>query len=373
MKPSIYVAGTGQHSGKTLVSLGLVAALRQRGLKVSYMKPVGQRTVSFGGAVVDEDVALVNQVFALPCPPELANPVTIPSGYTRRFLTEGRSPDELLKKIRAAFDSVCHDADLVVVEGTGHAGVGAVIGLSNARVARLLDSAVIVVTGGGIGRALDEFEVNRALFEEQTAPVLGMISNKVLRGRLSEITAAQIAWLSPRGYELWGAIPYEASLTEITLAQIVSETEARVLSGEQQLERKIRKFIIGAAPCHRLLQFFAKGVLMITPGDRDDLILAAISWERAAEADGEAGLAVCLTSDVPPDENVLRLARSSQVPVIAVSAGTYEVTARLSDLIAKMAASDSEKVNVAQELVAGYVNVTGLIERLRPDLSLPSE
>jgi len=365
MKPSIFVAGTGQHSGKTLVSLGLVAVLRERGLAVSYMKPVGQRTVHFGDAVVDEDVALLNQVFASSVPPEHANPVTIPPGYTARFLAEGCTSDDLLTKISTSFEVVCQGAELVVVEGTGHAGVGAVIGLSNARVARLLGSAVIIVTGGGIGRPIDEFEANRALFEEQGAPVLGMISNKVLAKRLEEMSRAQIAWLSRRGYQLWGALPYEAQLTEITVGQIAEETDAEIISGEENLERKIRDFIIGAAPCHRLLQFFAPGVMMITPGDRDDLVLAAISWEQAAVADGETGIAVCLTSEVEPDRNVRRLARSSQMPVIAVPGGTYEVAARLSNLVAKITARDTDKISTAQRLVASYVNVNGLLERLQ--------
>lgn len=103
---------------------------------------------------------------------------------------------------------------------------------------------------------------------------------------------------------------------------------------------------------------------MITPGDRDDLVLAAISWEQAAVADGETGIAVCLTSEVEPDRNVRRLARSSRMPVIAVSGGTYDVAARLSNLVAKITARDTDKISTAQRLVASYVNVNGLLERL---------
>ncbi len=70
MAANIFIAGTGQHSGKTLMSLGLVAALTRRGYRVHYMKPVGQRAVKVGSEIVDEDVALVNEVFDLPTPPK---------------------------------------------------------------------------------------------------------------------------------------------------------------------------------------------------------------------------------------------------------------------------------------------------------------
>ena len=364
MTRSIYVAGTGQHSGKTMVSLGLLAVLRERGYRVAYMKPVGQRTVCFAGAVVDEDVALIHQVYNLSAPPALANPVTVPSGYTRRFLAEGRSSQDLMDKITDAFQQIAREADLVVVEGTGHAGVGAVLGLSNAKVARLLGSHVIIVTGGGIGRPIDEFELNRALFQEEQVPVHGMISNKVQPARVEETTSALTAWARPRGYPLWGTIPYEPCLTEISLAQITEEIGARVVSGIESLERRVRDIIIGAAPCHRLLQFFDAGILMITPGDRDDLVLAAISWDQTHQTECGEGLGVCLTSDVLPHEDVLKLTAHSHTPVIASSDGTYNVAARVSGLVAKMTFNDQGKIERARELVEKHVDVDGLIASL---------
>jgi BioD-like phosphotransacetylase family protein len=362
--PSIFIAGTAQHSGKTLVSLGLLGALRNRGYRAAYMKPVGQRTVNFHDSIVDEDVALINQVFATHSAPTTANPVTIPSGYTRRFLAEGCPQEELTDKIIAAHARLSAHADVLVIEGTGHAGVGAVIGLSNARVARLVGSSAVIVSGGGIGRPLDEFELNHALFQQEGVPVLGMISNKVLPDRMEDLGEALRRWLSPHGHQLFGTLPYEPSLATISVAQIAEEIGAEIVSGADLLHRKMSKFIIGAAPCQHMLGFFSSGVLMITPGDREDLVLAAITWDQAHAAGASEGIAVCVTSNVLPHRDVVELAVRARVPLIAVPDDPYSVAAQISSLVAKIMPDDAEKVLVAQRLVESYLDVDGLIARL---------
>ena len=82
--------------------------------------------------------------------------------------------------MRTAFDIVAWEKDFVIIEGTGHAGVGSVFDLSNATVAKLLQSKVIIVSRGGIGRPIDEISLNLALFEKQGVEVIGAIINKVV-------------------------------------------------------------------------------------------------------------------------------------------------------------------------------------------------
>lgn len=361
MKPSIYVAGSGKHSGKTLVCVGLVATLRERGIRVAYMKPVGQHVVSFRNVLVDEDVALMTQVFDLPTAPHLANPVTIPRGYTTEFLSEGRSSDELAGKIREGFEAVSAEAELVIVEGTGHVGVGAVLGLSNARVASLLESRAAIVTGGGIGRPLDDFELNRALFEERDVPVLGMISNKVREQKLVQFSELLPKWLNRNGYSLLGLIPHEPVLTDMTLAQIVEGIGARVLSGGEGLQRRIRHLVIGAGPCHRMLGELGEGVLLITPGDRDDLVLRALSWDQGYAAESSKGIGVCVTSGLEPQEEALRVASQSGTPIIAAEGSACEVGTAIRSLVAKIFPDEEKKIAAARELVANHVDVDALL------------
>ncbi len=361
--PSIYIAGTSQHSGKTLVSLGLVAALLERGVKVGYMKPVGQRTVEVNGAMVDEDVVLIRTVYRLGMDPVDSNPITIPSGFTTEFVRKKKSREPLIERIMDSYARVAEGADLVIVEGTGHAGVGSVIGMGNAQVAAILGSGAIIVTGGGLGRPIDEFALNRAMFDQEGCRVIGMIANKFLPEKIDELKPLLADWLTTRDSRLLGVLPYVPVLSRLTMRQIANETQAEIVHGEQYLDRPISRVIIGAQHSHRLLQSLQPGVLAIIPGDRDDLILAAISSEElSSETAGTIG--ICITGDVMPHHTVLRLIERSQAPVIAIQRGTYDVASEISDVVGKILPNDAEKVETGQRLVKQNVDIDALMATL---------
>lgn len=358
--PGIFIAGTGQHSGKTLVSLGLVAALRGRGLRVRYMKPVGQRTVEVDGVSVDEDVVLINTAFDLDSPPADCNPITIPPGFTTQFVIEDRPRQPLIDEIRAAYARLSADADVVVVEGTGHAGVGCVVGMGNAQVASLLGAGALIVSGGGLGKPIDEFMLNRAMFDQEGCRLLGMVSNKFLPDKIDKLGPVLARWLERHGSRLLGLIPYEPVLSRLTMRQIATEIQARVVHGERYLDRPISKVIIGAQHAHRLLQMLAPGTLAIIPGDRDDLLLAAVSFEELSAEGGIIG--ICITGANSPHPNVMELIERSQTPVIEVNAGIYDVTSEISDVVGKVLPSDQEKIETGIRLVNQQVDIDALME-----------
>lgn len=363
MAEAIYVAATGQHSGKTVFSLGLISALKKRGHKVGFMKPVGQRTVAVGGILVDEDAALIDEVFGAGADVAAASPVTVGSGFTARYV-DGGTVQPLIEKIEQAYAQVSAHQDVVVVEGTGHAGVGAVFDLSNATVARLLGAQAIVITGGGIGRPIDEFTVNQALFDQNGVPVLGAVANKVLPDKLTKVRDYLERGLARRDLTLFGAIPHRDLLTEITVRQIVDEIGATVVSGEDHLDQYVRRFVIGATSAHRMLEHYGKGVLAILPGDRDDLVLAAMSSCVVGQSKAYCVSGMCLTGGVLPHENILRLVRRAEVPVVAVDSGTYETASEVHDVVAKTTPEDKQKIRLAGVLVEKYCKVDLLLERM---------
>src|SRR5918993_5843839 len=132
----VYLAATGQNRGKTTLSLGVMDGFQRRGLSTGFIKPVGQRTIIEDGVPADEDAILMRSVFGLSEPLDRMSPVHIPRGFTRDYI-EGRVVEDLGARIRRAHVGFA-DRDILLIEGTGHAGVGAVIGLSNAVVAQML-------------------------------------------------------------------------------------------------------------------------------------------------------------------------------------------------------------------------------------------
>ena len=165
-------------TGKTTASLGLIAGFTLAGHRLGFLKPVGQRYLVVDGTRADEDAVLIREVFDLPDALNDMSPVTLPRHFTTDYIL-GRIDEDLGAQVKRAFDRVAVGKDLVVIEGTGHAGVGAVVGLSNAAAAALLETKVIIVSEGGIGRPIDEIVLNASLFDRHGVEVIGAIVNKV--------------------------------------------------------------------------------------------------------------------------------------------------------------------------------------------------
>ncbi len=169
----LYLAATGQNRGKTTAALGLLEGFLARGLKTGFMKPVGQRTIIDHGEPADEDAVLMHEVFGLTEPYAAMSPVHIPRGFTKAYIA-GEVVEDLGARVLKARETF-RDHDVLLVEGTGHAGVGAVIGLSNAAVAASLGTPAIIISEGGVGRPIDEIVLNAALFRSHGVPVAGAI------------------------------------------------------------------------------------------------------------------------------------------------------------------------------------------------------
>jgi len=189
----IYIAGVKQHAGKTVTSLGLIHALsRTIGIEnIGYIKPVGQEVkTDASGHCVDKDAFIIDR-FA--CIPDLdmsyVSPVTLASGVTKKFLRTNNQPQATARMETTILEALASMANkkVIIAEGTGHPGVGGVVGLSNARVSCIMDARILYLAGGGIGRTLDEMEVNLTYFRHGLARVQGVVFNKLIPDKIDQM------------------------------------------------------------------------------------------------------------------------------------------------------------------------------------------
>lgn len=167
----------------------------------------------------------MREVFALTDALNDMSPVTLPRGFTTDFVM-GRVTDDLEGQVVAAYERVAIDKDIVVIEGTGHAGVGSVVGLSNARAAALLDAPAIIVSEGGVGRPIDEIVLNAALFAAHGVAVIGAVVNKVDIGGHPHLPEVLTRGLAQNGVDLLGCIAYSEFLANPSLEKThVGDTE----------------------------------------------------------------------------------------------------------------------------------------------------
>jgi len=350
----VFIAATGQNAGKTTVSLGVICAWQERTPRIGFMKPVGQRYLETPRGRFDEDALLINDVCKLPCPLEHMSPVTVGKGFTRDYIL-GKLEHDLGRQILDAFAIIARDKDLVMIEGTGHAGVGAVIDLSNARVAKLLDAPVLIVTEGGIGRPIDEVALNLELFRKEGARVLGVILNKVASAKLEMIREVAGKGLARIGTAMFGCIPDVPFLAGPTMWQILAEIGGDVLCGEESLDHHIERIVIGAMTPHQFLAYLSPNMLVITGGDREDLILAAMSSHFAGSEPADHVAGMVLTGGISPHSNIMQLIRRTRMPVIAVKEDSYQTASQIHDLNTKIQPSDIEKIQMVRRLVKQHV------------------
>lgn len=368
--PRIFVAATQQNDGKTTSSLGLFAAIRRRtGGRIGFIKPVGQRFVEVDGKRIDEDSVLIDQTFAVHTPLEAMSPIAVEPDFTRKYI-EHSNNDFLVRRIQNSFDRTAWEKDFVIIEGTGHAGVGSVFDLSNARVAKLLGSKVILVAKGGIGRPIDEVALNKALFDKEGVELLGVIINKVLPAKFEYVRDFARRGLERLGIDLLGCIPEEPMLANATLGQISKTIKGQFINRKERSRRRVKKVIIGAMSSSHVMQFFNPGTLVVTPGDREDVILAALSSASLSEQDGHSLAGLVLSGDLMPNSPILDLMKNSDLPIITSPLDSYTVASAIHSMTVKTLPGDVEKIDKIQSLIENNVEIDRLLAKVH--LSPPS-
>ena len=355
----IFVAATRMNDGKTTTCLGLTAALQAMGLHVGYIKPIAQRVVMSGEDQVDEDTLLIDGLFDLDIPIAAMSPVAIGPDFTKQYL---ENPDEigpqLKDRICRAFDRSAYGKDIVVVEGSGHAGVGSVFGASNADNAKVLGSKAIIVAAGGIGKPIDEIALNKALFDKAGVEVVGAILNKVIPDKLDFIRDFAGRGLRKLGVPLLGVVPLQEMLVYPNLDQVADETKARWIHQPAGL-RRVRRVVIGAMSARRSAEYLrTPGTLVIVPGDREDLLEAFLG-------DGAKSLSgVIFSNGLLPNDDIVRRMKEAGIPLAAVEAESFAVTARINNMSVKTMRQDADKIPVIQKMISESVDIPTLLKSL---------
>jgi BioD-like phosphotransacetylase family protein len=363
--PNIFIAATQQNNGKTTLSLGLMGALQLRHKNMGYIKPVGQRTVTVGNVCVDEDALLMEKVFKTKASLQDMNPVTVGQGFTTDWIMQPReNRHELEESILAAYGRVSAGRDFMVIEGTGHAGVGSVLNLSNARVAKILQAPVVLVAPGGVGRPIDEVALNAELLAKEGVKLAGVVINKVQMSKYEHVRKLVRRGFENLGIKVLGVFPYDEVLIAPSVREILEEIDGELVNDSlesQTLNTLVEHYVVGAMSTHQAMDYFKPGSVIITPSDREDIILAALGTAAADRSKQMKTLAaMILTGKTMPHPAILDLIHSSRIPVLICHQDTYTTASQVHDLLAKIRADDAEKIEHAARLVGDYFDFAAI-------------
>ena len=345
--PVVFIAGERQHAGKTVTSLGIISALCNHidPQDIGYFKPVGQEMVTLSnGERIDKDVRIIKEFTGLDMPDMgMLSPVRVVSGVTRAYIKSDNP-----RAITAKFEESIHKTlgalsgkKLIIAEGTGHPGVGSVVGLSNARVANLLEARILYLVGGGIGRTLDELEVDLSYFSHHHSRVAGVLFNKVLPDKVEMMADVLTEGALDRIFPEWD--PSLKVFGYMPQVKYLNNPSMHLINHSFGDKRTLKGGLSGHAwhlPCRKVkiisqdFDFFDPSILR----PRDIAVLGAgshrrvkkiIEYNHSLPDEKLGGLILTCANDQSPDAETIGLLAHSCLPAIAVQKDTADTDATL--------------------------------------------
>lgn len=360
MSKAIYIATTEPNSGKSIVSLGLMQLLLGKTAKVGYFRPIID---DFENGKIDNHIQTILSHFDVDLKPIDAY------AYTRNQVVQLKNQDkddEIISHIIHKFKAIEDRFDFVLVEGTDFSGEGAIIEWDiNALIAKNLGIPAVLITSG-IGKTLDELVGNLYMafdsFKEKGVEVLLTVANKVQPENLESVVDGLKNKLPKK--VLIGAIPINPVLGNPTVKEIADQLEGKVLFGEDFLNNQANGFSVGAMQLRNYLTHLKKDGLVITPGDRADIILGALQANISTNYPNLSG--IVLTGGLIPEDSIIQLIEglSDVIPIISVKEGTFAVTNKIGAIKPKIYADNTEKIVTSIQAFEKYVPVNELAERL---------
>ena len=360
MNKAIYIATSEHNSGKSIVTLGLMSMLIWKTARVGYFRPIIE---DFDDGKLDNHIETVISHFGLDIAFEDAFAITKSKLIKKK--NKGKI-GEVLDLIIEKYKKLEEQFDFVLVEGTSFSGEGTVIELDmNVLIAKNLGIPTIIV-GSGVGKTLEELIDSLYLaydsFKVKEVEVLAVIANKVQPENIRLVTDGLKA--SSHKEVLVNAIPIVSSLNNPTIKEIVDVLGAKVLFGEEFLNNQVGNFSVGAMQLRNYLLHLKENALVITPGDRADIILGALQANESANYPTISG--IVLTGNILPEDSIIKLIEglTTIVPIIAVAGGTYEITNKLGNIKSKIYADNKQKIESSISAFEKYVDLDNLSKKL---------
>lgn len=350
MARKVFVAATGQNSGKTTTSLSLMYMARKKYARVGFIKPLGPKPTTAGdGLVVDKDAALMAEVFGLEDDLRLMSPLVLMPGDTQKLLDGKLSADDMRQKMLGAIKELDRKNDFLIIEGAGHTGVGSVIGFSNAKVARFADSPVLMVTGGGVGNVVDAAYLNLALFRQEGVELRALLANKIVPEKREKTLHYLEQAFAHEPFKVIGGFNYQPILANPTLRRISDVLELE-LQGNRDTESQIVHHVqIGSAATQRVIDLLRESSLVIVTSSRDELLVTLANIYNLPEYRHLlAGLVIPGVVEVSAITQ--KILDRSGIPYMRTDKTTAGVYNLISEDVSKLNARDTQKIELVMEL-----------------------
>jgi uncharacterized protein len=353
MAKALYITSIITFSGKTSLCLGLGLRMQADGQKVGYLKPVGTQPLMVGDRVVDEDANFVRQVLRLDKPAwDLASLV-----LTDQLLDEilAGNPSDYAVNLEAAVEKAQAGNDVLLMEGGTSMREGYIVRLNTVDVVSRLNVPALSVTRWRNVRAvLDDILASKARLGDH---LIGTIINAVPPEAQDMIHDKVIPFLERQNIPVYGSLPYQQSLSAVTIGEIVELLDAQVLTGQHMNARLVENLTVGAMTVESALPRFRRQTnkAVVTGGDRADLQAAALETSTTV---------LVLTGNLQPSPAILKMAEERGVAVLLVRHNTISAVEAIESIFGRTRLGQAEKLNRFQAMIAEHLDYDRLKETL---------
>lgn len=355
-KKSIFIATAQPYSGKSTVALGIVDMLLAKTQKVGYFKPIINEKPEVKR---DAQIDTLIQHFKLPIQYDKAY------AYTREeanLLAESGLQGEIIDTIISKYKKLEEAYDFTIIEGSDFLGEGTAFEFdANATIAKNLGTPVMIVTSGA-GKTVQQItnSVNVTInnFLERKVKVLGVVVNKVEPDELEEASTQLKAHLKKD--ILITLIPNIVELKSPSMKEVKELLNAEVLFGKEHLSNRVDHFIFGAMQISNFLNHIKQNVLIVTPGDRADIIMASLQANLSKNYPKISG--IVLTGGFEIADSVLRLMEGSQisVPILRVEEPSFYAATKVAGIHSKITPDNTDKIHVAINTFRKFMDMEAL-------------
>jgi len=339
MKKLVF-GSTKPNAGKTSLIVGIAKAL---GKTVGYAKPLGDRLLYKKKRQWDYDSAVVVSQLELTQDPE-----TMTIGFEHSKLRYMYDDDGIREKLGELVKSV-GDQDVLCVETGCTLNYGVSVFLDSASVAKSVDGEMVVVVSGTDDEIVDDITFLKRYSEVTGAKLRGVIVNKV-RDK-ADFMDAHMPTVEEVGVPVLGVVPYREELTYLATSYLADKLFAKVLAGESSLNSMIKHIVVGAMSVDEAMNtsaFKEEAKLVITSGDRADMVLASIDTKASA---------VVLTGNILPPGNIIARANEAGVPLLLVKSDTFAVAKQIDDMQPLLTREDVPRGNFLAGLVKEHIDL----------------
>ena len=357
---AIYIATTEPDSGKSIISLGLMHLLLGKAAKVGYFRPIID---DLKPGKIDNHINTVSRYFNLDIKFEDAY------AFTRNEVIKMKNEDkddEIISKIIDKYKALEEHFDFILVEGSSFVGEGSIMEFDiNILIAKNLGVPAIILASG-VGKTLEDLVGNLHMaydsFKDKGVEVLAVIANKVEPQNI-ELIVSELEKDLPSSV-IANAIPLNPILANPSIKEIVEALDAKVLFGEEHINNQAGNFSVGAMQLRNYLTYLRENGLVITPGDRADIILGALQANISDNYPSLSG--IVLSGGLIPEESIIKLIEglSDIIPIISAKGGTFTVANQIGAIKSQIYAENTQKILTSIKDFEKHVKVDELVERL---------